>query len=119
MKPIIGITDNYIKDDQAGIGMHIGGKNQHWHMLADDYVTAVQLAGGIPVILPTMAISEDADKILQTLDGIIFSGGSDINPLLYGEDAQEKIGQISLERDRHELSLLKRALEGNIGILGI
>ena len=51
MKPIIGITANFIKDGRFGVDAHIGGAGQFWQALADDYIRSVVLAGGTPVIV--------------------------------------------------------------------
>ena len=58
MKPLIGITANFIKDGQFGMDAHIGGAGQFWQALADDYIKSVILAGGIPVILPIVSRDE-------------------------------------------------------------
>ena len=110
MKPLIGITANYIKDDQFGVDAHIGGVGQQWQALADDYVQSVVRAGGIPVILPILSKTEDAEEWLDRLDGVLFSGGCDLSPLTYGARTTSKVGEICRERDELELTLIKAAL---------
>lgn len=110
MKPLIGITANFIKDGQFGQAAHIGGPGQFWQALADDYVNAVYLAGGIPVILPVLPQPEEAVDFLNELDGILFSGGCDLSPLSYGESTTGDVGTICTERDDQELTLARAAL---------
>lgn len=120
MKPIIGITVNYVKDDRAGTETHIGGKGQRWQMLAQDYITSVQAAGGVPVMLPVLDDGDDWTEYSRFLDGIIFSGGCDISPLSYGEAMDGAVGTVIRERDRQELELMKTFLaDSDIPILGI
>lgn len=120
MKPVIGITLNYSTTDTLGVNEGIGAKTQDWQLLASDYIRSVEKAGGIPVLLP---IVEDADSIwdfVKSLDGILFSGGADINPRLYGEEPIFGLGTVDTLRDDFEYKLLKRVLEEtSIPVLGI
>ena len=120
MKPLIGITSNYIKDSRFGTEAHIGGKGQFWQALADDYIQAVRLAGGIPVMIPVIPDTEIAGEYLTAFDGLIVSGGADISPLLYEEDLVSRVGECCAERDEAEFALLKGALEiPDFPVLGI
>ncbi|MFB2918528.1 gamma-glutamyl-gamma-aminobutyrate hydrolase family protein [Aerosakkonema funiforme] len=82
-----------------------------------EYVDAVRLAGGLPMLLtpgePNVA------TILESVDGIVFSGGGDIDPAAYNGAAHPSIYNVDAERDRFELSLAQLALETDIPILGI
>ena len=103
-KPVIAITGNY--DDQTC-------------KLAEGYYKSVQRAGGVPVIVPPLA---DTDAIINTLDhvdGLLLSGGGDINPLLVGEEPSPKLGSINSERDIPELLITQLAYNRQIPILGI
>jgi len=120
MKPLIGVCANYLTDDSAGLAAGIGAKYQEWQLLADDYIVAIERAGGVPVILPITQDIETLTPILQKLDGILFSGGSDIDPNLYGEYPRFGLGAIEPRRDAHELRLAQKVLsEMNIPVLGI
>lgn len=120
MKPLIGITSNFIKDSRFGAEAHIGGKGQLWQALADDYIQAVRLAGGIPVMIPVIPDPEMAGEYLDGLDGLIVSGGADVSPLLYGADMTGRVGECCPERDEAELSLIKAALDiPDFPVLGI
>lgn len=120
MKPIIGITTNYSMDDSIGTMHSIGGLGQQWNLLAQDYIDAVERAGGIPLMIPMYQNRETLKSMLGVLDGILFSGGSDINPLMYGECIESHCGTLSTKRDEQEIDLLKDVL-GNteLPVLGI
>lgn len=120
MKPLIGICANYLSDDAIGMEVGIGAVQQEWQLLADDYIVAIERAGGVPVILPITEDIETLTPLLQKLDGILFSGGSDIDPNYYGEYPRFGLGLIEPRRDDHELKLAKKVLfETALPVLGI
>lgn len=81
------------------------------------YVQAVEHAGGRPLLVPP---SDDAiDETLDVLDGIIFSGGGDLDPETYGAEAHPETAGVVPERDRGELALLQAALERDVPVLAI
>jgi len=81
------------------------------------YVRAVEQAGGRPLLVPP---SEDGvEETLQALDGLLFSGGSDLDPGLYDQDPHEETSGIHEMRDRAELALLEAALERDMPVLAI
>ncbi|MBR6169151.1 MAG: gamma-glutamyl-gamma-aminobutyrate hydrolase family protein [Bacteroidaceae bacterium] len=103
-RPIIGITGNF------------GAKGCE---LAQGYYESVLQAGGIPMVLPPY---DDAAALCQTLDkvdGILLSGGGDINPLLLGEEPIPGLHGICPQRDEMELLLVREAYNRQIPILGI
>ena len=103
-RPIIGITGNF------------GAKGCE---LAQAYYESVRQAGGIPMVLPPY---DDATALCQTLDkvdGILLSGGGDINPLLLGEEPVPGLHGICPQRDEMELLLVREAYNRQIPILGI
>lgn len=100
MQPVIGITPDY--DSIAGR-----------YKIHQDYISAIITAGGYPLILfPQLTIP-------NFLDGIVFSGGGDIDPLLFHQEPLRESGEISPLRDDFELSLCKLAIQKNIPLLGI
>ena len=120
MKPLIGICANYLSDDAIGLQAGIGAKQQEWQLLADDYIVAIERAGGVPVILPITEDIETLTPLLQKLDGILFSGGSDIDPNSYGEFPRFGLGLIEPKRDVHEIQLARKVLnETTLPVLGI
>lgn len=81
-------------------------------------VNAVTDAGGLPMVLP-LSDSENAEMYVNKVDAIILTGGSDVNPLLFGEEPSLKIQNIEPHRDEFELEIIKAAREQNKPILGI
>ena len=102
--PVIGITGNY---------------NQETCTLAEGYYQSVLKAGGIPFIIPPFYETDRLGELLDRLDGIIFSGGGDINPLLLGEEPIKELHGITPERDQQELLLARLAYDRQIPMLGI
>ncbi|MGE8205085.1 gamma-glutamyl-gamma-aminobutyrate hydrolase family protein [Heyndrickxia sp. NPDC080065] len=86
--------------------------------MANDYMQAVIQAGGIPVILP-MGMEEDIEEITNRIDGLILSGGGDIDPTLFGEEPHPKLGSISPGRDNYEIKIIQKMLQLNKPILAI
>ena len=107
MKPLIGITTAYEKREK-----------RDYECLSYNYIKAVQLAGGLPILIPTL-LNEEMDRYLELIDGLIFSGGEDIEPTLYGAEPISKLGEICPERDFFEMKFFNKALERKIPILGI
>lgn len=88
------------------------------HVLRDDYVKAVSYAGGTPLLIPTLP-AEAAGDIYRLCDGLIFSGGDDLDPFFFGEEPQVGLGEINPLRDLFELALAKLALAGTKPVLAI
>jgi putative glutamine amidotransferase len=110
MKPLIGITA-YVEPAAWGA----------WRLEAAlvpyDYVRAVERAGGRAVLVPP---NEDgAEEILDALDGLVFSGGPDLEPAQYGADPHPATNGTRPARDRSELALLEAALERDLPVLAI
>ena len=86
-------------------------------LIPADYVYAVERAGGRALLVPP---SEDGvEETLQALDGLLFSGGSDLDPGLYEQEPHEETFGIHKARDRAELVLLEAALERDMPVLAI
>ena len=81
------------------------------------YVRQVEAAGGRPLLLPPSL--EGIEETLDVLDGLLFSGGSDIDPGEYGQDAHPETNGIRPERDRAELALLTAALDRDLPLLAV
>lgn len=113
MKPLIGITANRMLhfDNTDDFPFEID------HSLSY-FSRAVAQAGGIPLSIPM--VSEDlAADYLKHLDGLILTGGEDVNPRLYQALPGKKLGRLNLDRDRMELALFKEALKQGKAILGV
>ncbi|TQR21316.1 gamma-glutamyl-gamma-aminobutyrate hydrolase family protein [Psychrobacillus vulpis] len=120
MKPLIGICANYLSNDAAGMQAGIGAKYQEWQLLADDYIVAIERAGGVPVILPITEDIETLSPLIEKLDGVLFTGGSDIDPNYYGEFPRFGLGLIEPRRDNHEIKLAQKILlDTTLPVLGI
>lgn len=81
------------------------------------YVDAIRNAGGIPILLPPG--ETDCDRILQLIDGVVLTGGGDIDPTVYGGSSHPTIYKINSERDTFELTLAQLVLKTNKPVLGI
>ena len=105
-KPMIGVTPLWDAERQSV-----------W--MLPDYLDGIKAAGGLPVVLPLEMSEEDANQVVETCDGFLFTGGQDVSPELYGmEDATGTI-VASPERDRMETLLLSKALHADKAVLGI
>jgi gamma-glutamyl-gamma-aminobutyrate hydrolase PuuD len=109
-RPLIGIT-TYAQPARWGV----------WDLPAAlvplEYVDAVERAGGRAVLLPP---SEDGvDETLDVLDGIVFSGGADVDPARYGAEAHPETDAPQARRDAGELALLEAALARDLPTLAI
>lgn len=111
MKPLIGVTCKYSYDGSFAAEYGIGIPGQQWHLLPHDYIHAVELAGGIPVMLPVYDDHRHLAEVIRHLDGILFAGGNDVNPLLYGVHPSQKTGTVTPNRDRQEIRLARHLIE--------
>jgi gamma-glutamyl-gamma-aminobutyrate hydrolase PuuD len=82
-----------------------------------DYVRAVERAGGRALLVPPAA--DGVEETLDALDGLLFSGGSDIDPARYGQEPHPETKDVVQLRDEAELSLLRAALERDMPVLAI
>ena len=96
---------------QAIYSMHQDNVPQMQHRLGDSYVKAVTQAGGVPVLLPNNLDISTVEEIAEGLDGILFSGGGDVDPIIFGERATDKLGAVTPRRDDFELALAKYVIE--------
>jgi gamma-glutamyl-gamma-aminobutyrate hydrolase PuuD len=110
MRPVIGIT-TYAQEATWGV----------WRLPAAliplNYVEAVERAGGRPVLIPPS--EEGVDETIEALDGIVFSGGADVDPARYGADAHPETDTPQAHRDAGELALLRSALERDLPVLAV
>lgn len=119
MKPLIGITTYYVKASEMGKNRVRGLQDQDMLMSTMDYSRCIEKAGGIPVNIPVIEDEDYIDGVVNKLDGFLFSGGPDVNPLNYNQPIKKGLGKIAPERDIFELKLLKKVLEKDKPILGI
>ena len=93
-KPVIGLTANLVRDDQGLLRHEVKGT----------YIDAVLRVGGIPLILPAIASMREA--MLDRVDGVIITGGEDIDPRPFGADLHPKTQIMQPERQSAEIALL-------------
>ncbi len=119
MKPIIGITCNYDPRD-AAIGVAgLGLPGQDWEFVAADYVYSIEKAGGIPLLIPFCSDLDNLKPVLAMLDGILVSGGHDIDPNRYGARPMPYCGRVVPERDEYDISVFRYGYEHKLPMLGI
>lgn len=81
------------------------------------YVRAIEGAGGRALLVPPS--EHGVEETLDALDGLLFSGGSDLDPALYGQEEHPETSGVRAERDRGELALLTAALERDLPVLAV
>ena len=87
--------------------------------LSEAYVSSLAQAGALPVLVP-LGLSEPAlDDLVSRLDGLLFSGGGDVEPERYGSQPHPLVDNVDLDRDRVELHLLLKTLAAGLPFLGI
>src|SRR6185436_9538573 len=88
--------------------------------LRRSYTQAVQEAGGLAVVLPAHGYVDDTGALLDRVDGLVFSGGPDLDPVVYGQDRHPRLGpDVDRVSDDYELALLRGAAERDLPVLGI
>lgn len=104
-KPVIGVSCNYDYADIFQNGGDLAAISPKWHTICENYTRAIEEAGGIPLLLPIYKNEEDLADILNIVDGVMLSGGNDIDPLLYGEIDRGKCGRIVPQRDKQDIAI--------------
>ena len=107
-KPVIGLSCSYEKDE-----------NEHRIFLNHSYLDAIRHFGGIPVVLPSEGNDDELEYLASQCDGILFTGGMDIEPALYGEEKWNDTVSTTPDRDRSESLIFRLAEERDLPILGI
>lgn len=103
-QPLIGISSGFSKSAIK---------------VKDTYTIAVSQAGGIPVVLPLVRSESEANALVRRMDGVIFSGGEDVNPSYYGEHTLFDNVDCNFLRDTSDMLILKAAIKQRKAILGI
>lgn len=106
MRPIIGLTVSYrFAEDMCCV--------------RGTYVRAIAQAGGVPVCLAPFCQREHVEEILRVVDGLLFSGGADVDPAWFGEEPAANLGPVDPVRDEFEMILARRAIELGAPVLGV
>src|SRR5438445_7889850 len=103
MRPVIGISA-YPKTYDAATGPTL------LHTASRYYVEAVERAGGIPGVLPVVD-PDDVSEMLDAVQGVVMTGGGDVQPSLYGATPAPETHNVDPRRDAFDISLLRCALE--------
>jgi len=112
-RPAIGITTSLT---QASYGVW----DQPSAVLPAGYITEVRRAGGLALMVaPEPELIAEPDELLHRLDGLILSGGVDVDPESYGAEPHPETKGCTPERDAFELSLIRRAAELDLPVLGV
>ena len=101
------------------IGISCGRSDSGASTLNSTYTDAVARAGGIPVIFPTVADSALAAALVRRVDGVIFSGGPDVDPSHYGEVFWNETVEVDTLRDASDFLLARAALAARKPVMGI
>lgn len=105
MPAVIGITCSWDNENEK-------------HYLNSSYAGAVKAAGGLPVLLVDYE-QQEMQKLLDLLDGLLLSGGKDVDPVYFGEDTMPGCGEITPVRDAFEIEFTRLALNTGLPVLGI
>lgn len=103
-QPIIALTGNFSEGNCS---------------VAEGYYMSILKAGGTPLIIPPYDDKNALISTLERVDGILFTGGGDINPMYFGEEPIKELHSINPRRDKQELILAQLAVDRQIPILGI
>lgn len=107
--PLIGVT----------LSRDVTKSQFQLHNLSDSYVQAVRSAGGIPVLIPVGQSPEDWPALRAHLGGVLFTGGGDIDPVLFHGQPHPRVYEVDEGRDTLELGLARLAAESGWPFLGI
>lgn len=75
-----------------------------------NYVKSVRKAGGVPLIIPITTDEAEIAKVIETIDGLLMTGGEDVEPARYGEEPIPQLGKVNPERDEFDLALVRQAV---------
>src|SRR5512139_2080104 len=96
-KPLIGLTTSRIPNQDGFPTFAVN----------EAYSRSISTAGGIPILIPLDLSGSDLDTLLERVDGIVFTGGYDIDPHIYGGQPHPKVIHIDQARDETEIHLVK------------
>lgn len=111
-KPLIGVTAGEVVNHDRPWAPIVQGQMH-------TYIETIIKGGGIPIILPLTKDLETLNALCAKIDGLLMSGGNDINPQLYGESPHVNLEEPSALRDNNERHLFKNAQEIGLPILAI
>lgn len=107
-KPVIGLTGSFKPDDWTP-----------QHILNESYLRAIRHFGGIPLLIPVLAERDELEYLMSTIDGLVLTGGNDIDPVFFGESLLNDSVVLCPERDTAEFAALELAVKRDLPVLGI
>jgi putative glutamine amidotransferase len=110
--PVVGLT-TYREVAAWGVW------NARADLLPTEYAAAVEAAGGVPVLLPPVALASAAPRVVARVDALMVCGGADVDPARYGAEPHARTTGWRPDRDAWELALLDAAEEAGLPVLGI
>ncbi len=115
--PLIGVS-TYVAD------VRWGRWERRAAVLPENYFELVAAAGGRPLLLPSPSTAPDgpgqgADEVIAAIDGLVLTGGGDVDPLAYGEEPAPEVAGVDTNRDAGERALLQAALRADLPVLAI
>lgn len=113
MKKVIGISGSILYETEENFNGYPRS------FVSEDYVKAIQHVDAIPIIIPIVENESFVKHYVSIVDGVVLSGGYDIDPSFYQEKQHPKLGTLLKRRDEFELLLLKEAILQNKPVLGI
>lgn len=118
MRPLIGVTTSEVRSPERATPVPEGEPRVQEMALGLTYMRAVELAGGLPLVIPPL--DEAAiEPLLDRLDGLCLSGGPDLDPGNYGAEPHAELGPTWADLDRFELAIARRADAREMPILAI
>ncbi|MDX6667457.1 MAG: putative glutamine amidotransferase [Solirubrobacteraceae bacterium] len=117
-RPLIGISTSEERAPPDTVTVRHGEPPRVEIVLGMTYVEAIERAGGLPVVLPPIRLS-DVDGLLDGIAGVCISGGPDLHPSAYGRESHRQLGPTWPHLDVFELALARRARNRRMPILGV
>lgn len=114
--PLIGVVGYFISEKEDFGGKVRGIPGQSFALFGHDMIMAIFNAGGFPVPLPVVDKKYIPQQIMN-IDGLVFSGGEDIDPRIYGQTVRPTAHRMDQTRDQYEMELMSAALEANKPLL--
>ena len=111
-RPLIGVCGEFAQIDVYDARLPA-------HFSLTNYSRSVEKAGGIPVILPITQDESVIEGLIDRLDGVLVTGGVDVEPSAYGQDRVPEVEEVDPARDSFEFALIRRLVERNTPTLGI
>ena len=118
-RPLIGITTSEVRRSAATVPTPEADPPQPELALGMAYMRAIELGGGIPVVLSPLADAAAIDTLLGRLSGICLSGGPDIDPVAYGGERHLDLGPTEPDLDAFEIAVARRADALGLPLLGL